>query len=159
MRSSKTSGSPVRAPLILETRRSLHQSIGRVEATWPMVGRRPSNHSRAMSKNPDRIPGRQAADILALRWPGAFNATRQRLEMVRDRHTGENRSYPSRSHFDLLASERRCSASDAERDWRRQQILVVPEWGGVSLAGGDWSYSREQCEAWLRSLTECLKVG
>lgn len=91
--------------------------------------------------------------MLSLTWPGRFNHTRTRLECVRDRETQEIKPYPRAEHFAILAAERRCSADEAERQWRRDHILVVPEWGGVSVMGGDWSYSRAAIERWLISLT------
>lgn len=104
--------------------------------------------------NTDRIPGRVAADILGLKWPGRFSHTRLRLERYRDKETHEVRPYPPQDVFDVLAAGWRCSSAEAEKRWRRDQVLVVPEWGGVSVKGGDWSFSHEAVVRWLASLVE-----
>jgi hypothetical protein len=100
--------------------------------------------------NSDRITGREAAAIVGLNWPGQFNSARTRLERVRRRDTDRVEPYPR--DFSLLAQQAQITNAHAERTWRRDQILVVPEWGGVSILGGDWSYSRAACERWRNEI-------
>lgn len=100
--------------------------------------------------NTDRITGREAAAIVGLNWPGQFNSARVRLERVRRRDTEMVEPYPR--DFSLLTQQAGITSAEAERIWRREQILVVPEWGGVSILGGDWSYSRAACERWRMAI-------
>lgn len=36
----------------------------------------------------------------------------------------------------------------ATRAWRRERVIVVPEFGGASQFGSDFRYSRAACERW-----------
>lgn len=85
---------------------------------------------------PDRISARDAASVLDLGYPGRFNRIRRRLQRVWNRDDGTHRPYPD----DL--------STDAERAFNRDHVLVVPEWGGVSYYGSDWSYSAQRCAEW-----------
>ncbi len=85
----------------------------------------------------DRIDGRSAAELLDLPYPGTFNRVRRRLQRVYDPDTGELQPYP-------------CGLTQAqERAFDRNHVLVVLDWGGVSLYGGDWTYSHSACSAAL----------
>jgi len=78
----------------------------------------------------------QAAATVGLPYPGTFNRVRRRLQKIYDRETETLKPFPS----GLTRAE--------ERDIAREHILVVPEWGGVSWFGSDWTYSRQACESW-----------
>ena len=64
-----------------------------------------------------------------------FEYRRRTLELVLDRATGARRALPS---FD---------DPKAERAWRARACLIVPEWGGIKLPGGQWRYSRRRLVA------------
>lgn len=77
----------------------------------------------------------EAASLLGLAYPGVFNRTRRRLQRVYDPITRQITSYPS----DLSTAE--------ERAFNRDRVLILPEWGGVSWFGSDWTYCRRRCSA------------
>ncbi len=109
-----------------------------------------------MANNPDhdRCTGREAARIVGYPWPGPFNRARRALERIRVRRSDTTviEPYPSPDFFQALAGQWGCSPTEAEQRWRRSQILVVPEWGGVCMPGTDWTYSRSASERWVARL-------
>jgi len=86
----------------------------------------------------ERCKARQAAEILSLPYPGSFNRRRRALQRVWDRGKQTTKPYPE---FD---------SPEKRRAFDRSHILVVPEWGGRSAFGSDWTYSVEKCRAWTR---------
>ena len=88
------------------------------------------------SGSADRLTPSRAAAVVGLPYPGTFNRVRRRLQKIYDRKTGSLNPFPA----GLTRA--------AERTHAREHILVVPEWGGVSWFGSDWTYSRQACESW-----------
>lgn len=87
------------------------------------------------------ITASDAAPILGLCATSTFNRVRRRLEryvVVIDGAAPQLHPVPP---FDSTADYRR---------FAREHVLVVPEWGGRSVYGGDWSYLRSRCESWAR---------
>ena len=84
----------------------------------------------------DRLTPPQAAAVVGLPYPGTFNRVRRRLQAIYDRESGALKPFPP----GLTRA--------GERAFAREHILVVPEWGGVSWFGSDWTYSRQVCESW-----------
>lgn len=60
------------------------------------------------------------------------------MQLVWDREERTTKPYP-----DLETGEER-------RAFDENHILVVPEWGGKSAFGSDWTYSVEKCREWAR---------
>jgi len=96
--------------------------------------------------SPDRLTPPEAAVVLRLPYPGTFNRVRRRLQKIYDRATSGLALPPS----GLTRAQ--------ERAFSREHILVVPEWGGVSWFGSDWTYSRQACEAW-GAAEYCREIG
>lgn len=84
----------------------------------------------------DRCSGVDAAPILGIPYPNSFNRTRRLLQRVWNPATGCCEPYP-----DFLTRAE-------ERAFNRKAVLVIPEWGGHSYHGSDWTYSRSTCERW-----------
>lgn len=82
----------------------------------------------------DRCSAGEAAAILGLTYPSTFHRVRRRMQKILAHPDGPLRTYPS----DF-------ASADAERDFCRQHVIVVPEWGGVSYFGGRWSFLRSRC--------------
>ena len=94
----------------------------------------------------DRLTPPEAAAVLRLPYPGGFNRVRRRLQKIYDRATSGLEPGP------------RGLTRAQERAFAREHILVVPEWGGVSWFGSDWTYSRQACEAW-GAAEYCGEIG
>lgn len=95
----------------------------------------------------DWIPGKAAAELVGLSYPTTFNSTREALQLVWDRVTDTLRPYPSEYMTKPLTAEDR----EAKREFDANNVLVVPEWGGLKLPGQTWDYSRTRCLEWRQS--------
>lgn len=115
-----------------------------------------------MSHSPPTTCGaRRAASLVGFAYPGQFNAARKSLERVVARDLlivaypdfGDGYSpvavwgdeYDPRRHREL-------SPREAEALFRRTRTLVVPEWGGIRLAGSEWTYDEDLCASWRRRM-------
>lgn len=87
------------------------------------------------------VGGAQAARLLGLCATRSLNRTRRRLERYLVQHNG---AAPQLHPVPSFVSEREYRA------FAREHVLVVPEWGGRSVFGGDWSYLPSMCAAWSR---------
>ncbi len=103
--------------------------------------------SDAPSEQP--VSGAEAARLLGLCATSSLNRTRRRLERYLACHDGAD---PQLYPVPPFASER------DYKSFARQHVLVVPEWGGRRVYGGDWRYLPSKCRAWSR-LTRCGDAG
>jgi len=104
--------------------------------------------SNSLSTRSEPINGQDAAEILGVSYPAKFNETRRRLEKVVDPATGKVRDYPTTDELVELAEQLGSTADEADAHFRREHILAVPAWGGLSFYGGHWRYDRSKCEQW-----------
>ena len=100
------------------------------------MSRSPSSSPAPSSAAPDAIDASDARAVLGDA-PSTFEHRRRALELVFDRTTGERSTVPT------------FEEPTAERAWRARACLIVPEWGGIKLPGGQWQYSRRRLLAFL----------
>ena len=86
--------------------------------------------------------GRHAASFTGLRYPGAFNKARAKMEQYED-ESGALRPLP-----DFAATHRDPKKRKAaERAFRDSHVLRVPVWGAVKWIGAEWRYRRTTLQA------------
>lgn len=83
----------------------------------------------------------EARRLLGLRATSSLNRVRRRLERYLACPDG---AQPQLHRVPEFLSQR------AYRDFADQHVLVVPEWGGRRVFGGDWSYLASKCAEWRR---------
>jgi hypothetical protein len=114
-----------------------------------IVGRRHIEDIVSDGPSEQPVSGAEAARLLGLCATSSLNRTRRRLERYLACHNGAE---PQLNPVPAFASERDYQA------FARQHILVVPEWGGRRVFGGDWRYLPSLCRSWSR-LTRYGDVG
>ena len=118
----------------------------------------------------DRCAANVAFPLLNFRGQAAFNHTRRALQQVLDRGTRRLRPYPDfaqqvgwirdpaerararerlpedrRTAFDQQQEEAAVEVRRSEVEHDRDNILVVPEWGGLKYPNSAWTYSLTRC--------------
>lgn len=93
----------------------------------------PAEHEDLIPTGSDKCEADEAAPLVGMKLR-TFNRHRARLERWFDAN-GEWRPVPR----------------GATRAWRRERVIYVREWRGVSQYGADWIYSRAACARWRAS--------
>ena len=107
------------------------------------ISRSPSSAPAPSSAAPDAIDASDARAILGDA-PSTFEHRRRALELILDRTTGARSTVPT------------FEDPNAERASRARACLIVPEWGGIKLPGGQWQYSRRRLLAFLADPYEAV---